>query len=1095
MTRIDPSQLLNTMSVLLGHDGGIRSIDEVPRIVQLMHKFSKKLVSKCIYIHILRSSSPDLLEQFLSKNGWELLNTWFLEAYSNENLHLCGDLVRLFALCPMTSQRLKLSPERNQAPKILRQLSTDSRIEAEVRNLATQVVTNWLRIARKKPMDSDFSSEETTGGSIEFEEPVQEYDADHSEDYVPPVKKVKKSEKKVVSTVKNNKVVKKVANKEAKKGPVKKLIKKLDAPPSGNDSVDDLLDGSSSESDVSSDEEMTERQRQLQARLASYKPAGGGDKKKVIDLTSSVKTSPSAAAAKAKFEEREKEIRRRREAAAAKARREERAKPYSRTELRKELPSDTKDKIKQLAQQLKEEQKQKPVKKLARIPKLPKKEVEKTEDSGKTDSFGSMMGSLDSKPKPKVMPTKNKNKDLLASLAGTPKEKPKSKSEIEKELKEKERVIQEQMKQDAKIEQKIKKEEEEKKKEAVDKEKELKNKENGVEKKNEKEVEEEKGKKRERSDSDKSDKEKKQRSRIRKISSSSSGSSSSDEERKSDEKKKESVEKKKESDERKKESDERKKESDEKKKEREDKDERRKKRHKEESKRRDKDKRNSEDRERRNSEEKSKERRNSVDKDKERRHSEDKDRKGDKKDDRKDDKKDRHKLEKRSSTEEKRSSTEEKRSSAEEKSSKKVQVIKESNMFGDLLSSIMKEDKQKSKKRRPSEKDNKEPAKKKEPEAEDREKVDEEKSDKKDKTDVPAKVEDRLSPVLENKESEIKKENDPLANNKSKKGILVYGRLFKSKKSIKWAAEDSLVQIEYFEMNEDERTNVFKQKLNFQERLKQEKIMEKNKINQDWTKLQDDSYTQENGERLWKLTRLDLEHPVEYGCESKEKDVQTEREKTVLRQLLFNNALPPDPSEPDNQPRSHSSDSSIQPKAIPQIDLAAPDTITDFTEHGWSSQSAPKISLPPPTPAQVKQKSSIQDIMSTFKPGLLENIVNIAKNMASANNAAGADNNGSPSYNSSPQVVTSPPQQVTSPPPMLPRAGNGHGAANRPKFTLPKPVSVSQKRGNYNGRPNGQYDHNGRFNRQRPTCKFYMERGRCSKGERCDFEHATPRSR
>ena len=46
-------------------------------------------------------------------------------------------------------------------------------------------------------------------------------------------------------------------------------------------------------------------------------------------------------------------------------------------------------------------------------------------------------------------------------------------------------------------------------------------------------------------------------------------------------------------------------------------------------------------------------------------------------------------------------------------------------------------------------------------------------------------------------------------------------------------------------MNEDERTNVFKQKLNFQERLKQEKIMEKNKINQDWTKLQDDSYTQE----------------------------------------------------------------------------------------------------------------------------------------------------------------------------------------------------------------------------------------------------------
>ncbi len=64
----------------------------------------------------------------------------FFDAYTNGNLYLCGDLVRLFALCPMTGHRLKSDPSTNQAPRILRQLSTDARIEAEIRNLATQVI-------------------------------------------------------------------------------------------------------------------------------------------------------------------------------------------------------------------------------------------------------------------------------------------------------------------------------------------------------------------------------------------------------------------------------------------------------------------------------------------------------------------------------------------------------------------------------------------------------------------------------------------------------------------------------------------------------------------------------------------------------------------------------------------------------------------------------------------------------------------------------------------------------------------------------------------------------------------------------------------
>ena len=65
MPRIDPHQLLKTLGVLLAPSGGIKSNDEVIRLVTLMHKFSKKLVSKCIYVKILKATTQDLLDRFL----------------------------------------------------------------------------------------------------------------------------------------------------------------------------------------------------------------------------------------------------------------------------------------------------------------------------------------------------------------------------------------------------------------------------------------------------------------------------------------------------------------------------------------------------------------------------------------------------------------------------------------------------------------------------------------------------------------------------------------------------------------------------------------------------------------------------------------------------------------------------------------------------------------------------------------------------------------------------------------------------------------------------------------------------------------------
>ena len=111
-----------------------------------MQKFSKKLVSKVIYMKILLASSPDLLELFLREKGWELLNIWFNDAIKSLNWPLCAEMTRLFTLCPMTAKRLKENVSTNLAPKLIRQLSCDPRVEAPVRETAGRVLVQWMAV-------------------------------------------------------------------------------------------------------------------------------------------------------------------------------------------------------------------------------------------------------------------------------------------------------------------------------------------------------------------------------------------------------------------------------------------------------------------------------------------------------------------------------------------------------------------------------------------------------------------------------------------------------------------------------------------------------------------------------------------------------------------------------------------------------------------------------------------------------------------------------------------------------------------------------------------------------------------------------------
>ncbi|PSN43441.1 hypothetical protein C0J52_02645 [Blattella germanica] len=141
--RIDPLQLLKCLSVLLSPTGGIKSKDEVQRLASLMTKFSKKLVSKCIYIQILKTTKTDLLGMFMAAGGWNLTHTWLSDAIVAKNWPLIQELLELLLMCPVDVERLKA----NNCPKLIKGLSRDSPNES-VKLLASKLVEQWLKIVK-----------------------------------------------------------------------------------------------------------------------------------------------------------------------------------------------------------------------------------------------------------------------------------------------------------------------------------------------------------------------------------------------------------------------------------------------------------------------------------------------------------------------------------------------------------------------------------------------------------------------------------------------------------------------------------------------------------------------------------------------------------------------------------------------------------------------------------------------------------------------------------------------------------------------------------------------------------------------------------
>uniref|UniRef100_A0A0A1WIZ7 Serine/threonine-protein phosphatase 1 regulatory subunit 10 n=1 Tax=Zeugodacus cucurbitae TaxID=28588 RepID=A0A0A1WIZ7_ZEUCU len=159
MPRIVPLQLLKCLKVLLDDNGGILSIGEVKRIAGLMNRYSKKLVSKCIYVQILKVTKTELLGEFMGVGGWSLVYNWLNDAIRAMNWPLVQEILELLLLCPVDVDRLKI----NSAPKLVKGLCRDGGNEG-VRILAKRLVEQWLKVVTENTTASQADS--TTEPSV-----------------------------------------------------------------------------------------------------------------------------------------------------------------------------------------------------------------------------------------------------------------------------------------------------------------------------------------------------------------------------------------------------------------------------------------------------------------------------------------------------------------------------------------------------------------------------------------------------------------------------------------------------------------------------------------------------------------------------------------------------------------------------------------------------------------------------------------------------------------------------------------------------------------------------------------------------------------
>lgn len=172
------------------------------------------------------------------------------------------------------------------------------------------------------------------------------------------------------------------------------------------------------------------------------------------------------------------------------------------------------------------------------------------------------------------------------------------------------------------------------------------------------------------------------------------------------------------------------------------------------------------------------------------------------------------------------------------------------------------------------------------------------------------------------------------------RSVLVVQKRKGPKKLLKWNTE--LESIRYFELDETERVNVTK---TFTDMKQMEKQGEREAFQMARKLSTEDTMEEKIKWRV--LIPLDLPPAlVDPGKDSREREIQYAREKSILQALYFNRGMIPDsPAEPDEERHHVFKD----PIIIPLDDLTGnKESEKDFSMLSWP-EPKPRISVPPPS--------------------------------------------------------------------------------------------------------------------------------------------------
>lgn len=189
------------------------------------------------------------------------------------------------------------------------------------------------------------------------------------------------------------------------------------------------------------------------------------------------------------------------------------------------------------------------------------------------------------------------------------------------------------------------------------------------------------------------------------------------------------------------------------------------------------------------------------------------------------------------------------------------------------------------------------------------------------------------------------------------KGVLCYHKKKGPKKSIKWKADSELEEIQYFELDETERVNVTK---TFTDMKHLERINERDAFQKARNISTDDIMEEKTSWKALIPIDLDGQIQVDYGKNSKEKDIQAIRQKATLQPLYFHKSMIPDSAfepEPETHPYT-------EPLIMPLEDVTGnQDNVSDFRNMPWpepkgNAPPAGTVSMPAMFPANMTQYSN-----------------------------------------------------------------------------------------------------------------------------------------